>query len=151
MSLPDVQPSPEKAGTDKTTAFVADKEALAPDRRPAAADALRAIGFMCVGVSTFPFMNTAVKLLSPNYPSLQITWVRFTGHLIVMLLVFLPQYRWKLLQTLAAVGADRAIGPDVNEQSGVRHGDWTGATGDSVGDRLYLTADRYGFVGSAAA
>jgi drug/metabolite transporter (DMT)-like permease len=62
-------------------------------------DALRAIGFMCAGVSTFPFLNAAVKLLSPNYPALQITWARFTGHLIVMLLVFLPQYHWKLLQT----------------------------------------------------
>jgi drug/metabolite transporter (DMT)-like permease len=67
-----------------------------PPRRPAVSDALRAIGFMCAGVSTFPFMNAAVKLLSLNY---QITWARFTGHLIVMLLVFLPQYHWKLLQT----------------------------------------------------
>jgi drug/metabolite transporter (DMT)-like permease len=66
---------------------------------PAATDGLRAIAFMCAGVSTFPFMNTAVKLLSPHYPSVQITWARFTGHLIVMLLIFLPQYRWKLLQT----------------------------------------------------
>jgi drug/metabolite transporter (DMT)-like permease len=65
----------------------------------AVADALRAIAFMCAGVSTFPFMNAAVKLLSPNYPAVQITWARFTGHLIVMLLVFLPQYHWKLLQT----------------------------------------------------
>jgi drug/metabolite transporter (DMT)-like permease len=63
------------------------------------ADALRAIAFMCAGVSTFPFMNAAVKLLSPNYPAMQITWARFTGHLIVMLVVFLPHYRWTLLQT----------------------------------------------------
>jgi len=62
-------------------------------------DALRAIAFMCAGVSTFPFMNTAVKVLSPGYPAIQITWARFTGHLIVMLLIFLPQYRWTLLQT----------------------------------------------------
>jgi drug/metabolite transporter (DMT)-like permease len=65
----------------------------------AAASALRAIAFMCAGVSTFPFMNAAVKLLSPHYPAAQITWARFTGHLIVMLLVFLPQYRWALLKT----------------------------------------------------
>ena len=64
-----------------------------------AASALRAIAFMCAGVSTFPFMNAAVKLLSPHYPAAQITWARFTGHLIVMLLVFLPQYRWALLKT----------------------------------------------------
>ena len=64
-----------------------------------ATDSLRAIAFMCAGVSTFPFMNAAVKLLSPHYPAMQITWARFTGHLIVMLLVFLPQYRWGLLKT----------------------------------------------------
>ena len=63
------------------------------------ASGLRAIALMCAGVSTFPFMNAAVKLLSPHYPAAQITWARFTGHLIVMLLVFLPQYRWALLKT----------------------------------------------------
>ena len=61
--------------------------------------ALWAIFFMCAGVSTFPFMNAAVKLLSAGYPALQITWARFTGHLLVMLVIFLPQYRWALLQT----------------------------------------------------
>jgi drug/metabolite transporter (DMT)-like permease len=71
----------------------------AMSRHPVAGDALRGIAFMCVGVSTFPFMNAAVKLLSPNYPAAQISWARFTGHLLVMLLIFLPQYRWKLLQT----------------------------------------------------
>ncbi len=64
-----------------------------------ASEALRAIALMCAGVSTFPFMNTAVKLLSPNYPAVQITWARFTGHLIIMLVVFLPRYRWALLKT----------------------------------------------------
>jgi drug/metabolite transporter (DMT)-like permease len=54
---------------------------------------------MCAGVSTFPFMNTAVKLLAQSYPAAQITWARFTGHLIVMLLIFLPRYRWRLLRT----------------------------------------------------
>jgi drug/metabolite transporter (DMT)-like permease len=67
--------------------------------RSGAADALRAIALMCAGVSTFPFMNAAVKLLSPHYPAVQISWARFTGHLIIMLLVFLPQYRWTLLKT----------------------------------------------------
>ncbi len=70
-----------------------------PTAGTSAADGLRAIAFMCAGVCTFPFMNTAVKLLSPNYPAMQITWARFTGHLIVMLLIFLPQYRWALLKT----------------------------------------------------
>ena len=62
-------------------------------------DVLRGILLMCAGVSTFPFMNVGVKLLAPRYPAAQITWARFTGHLIVMLVVFLPQYRWALLRT----------------------------------------------------
>lgn len=62
-------------------------------------DALRGILFMCAGVSTFPFMNAAVKLLAETYPIAEITWARFTGHLIVMLAIFLPRYRWSLLRT----------------------------------------------------
>ena len=45
---------------------------------------------MCAGVSSFPFMNAAVKLLAADYPAAQITWARFTGHLLIMLIVFLP-------------------------------------------------------------
>lgn len=62
-------------------------------------DVVRGILLMCAGVSAFPFMNAAVKVLATQYPAAQITWARFTGHLIVMLLVFLPQYRWRLLRT----------------------------------------------------
>jgi drug/metabolite transporter (DMT)-like permease len=61
-------------------------------------DSLRGILLMCAGVSMFPFMNVAVKLLAVHYPAAQITWARFTGHLIVMLVVFLPQHRWGLLR-----------------------------------------------------
>jgi drug/metabolite transporter (DMT)-like permease len=62
-------------------------------------DVLRGILLMCAGVSTFPFMNVGVKLLAPHYPAAQITWARFTGHLVFMLAVFLPRYRWTLLRT----------------------------------------------------
>src|SRR5260370_20947994 len=62
-------------------------------------DALRGILLMCAGVAMFPFMNAAVKLLGSHYPVAQIVWARFTGHLIVMLLVFLPRYRRRLLPT----------------------------------------------------
>ncbi len=66
-------------------------------RRPG--DALRGILLMCAGVSLFPFMNAAVKLLGARYPVAEIVWARFTGHLVIMLLVFLPHYRWRLLAT----------------------------------------------------
>src|SRR5437764_13314590 len=62
-------------------------------------DVLRGILLMCAGVSMFPFMNAAVKLLGANYPVAQIVWARFTGHLLVMLLVFLPPYARRLLAT----------------------------------------------------
>ena len=60
---------------------------------------LRGILLMCAGVSLFPFMNAAVKLLGARYPANEIVWARFTGHLIVMLAVFLPQYGWRLFAT----------------------------------------------------
>jgi drug/metabolite transporter (DMT)-like permease len=62
-------------------------------------DVLRGILLMCAGVAMFPFMNAAVKLLGADYPVSQIVWARFTGHLLVMLLVFLPQYGRRLIAT----------------------------------------------------
>jgi drug/metabolite transporter (DMT)-like permease len=40
-----------------------------------------------------------MKLLTARYPVLEIVWARFTGHLIVMLAVFLPQYGRRLIAT----------------------------------------------------
>jgi drug/metabolite transporter (DMT)-like permease len=71
--------------------------ASAAEARPG--DVLRGILLMCAGVCTFPFMNAAVKLLAHGYPAMEITWARFTGHLVFMLALFLPQYRWTLLRT----------------------------------------------------
>jgi len=54
---------------------------------------------MCAGVALFPLMNASVKLLTAGYPVVEIIWARFTGHLIVMLIVFLPQYGRRLIAT----------------------------------------------------
>jgi drug/metabolite transporter (DMT)-like permease len=62
-------------------------------------DVLRGIVLMCAGVSMFPFMNAAVKLLDAHYPVAQIVWARFTGHLLIMLIVFLPKHGLGLLRT----------------------------------------------------
>jgi drug/metabolite transporter (DMT)-like permease len=62
-------------------------------------DVLRGILLMCAGASVFPFMNASVKLLGARYPVTEIVWARFTGHLIIMLLVFLPHYGWRVLAT----------------------------------------------------
>ena len=64
-----------------------------PQRTP---DALRGILLMCLGVSMFPFLNTCAKLLSTEYPLLEIVWARFTGHFLVMALIFLPSSGWRL-------------------------------------------------------
>jgi drug/metabolite transporter (DMT)-like permease len=44
-------------------------------------------------------MNAAVKLLTAHYPVMQIVWARFTGHLVVMLLIFLPRDGRRLFAT----------------------------------------------------
>lgn len=62
-------------------------------------DAVRGIVLMCAGVSMFPFMNAAVKLLAVEYPISQVVWARFTGHLLIMLAVFFPRDGWGLLRT----------------------------------------------------
>ena len=62
-------------------------------------DVLRGILLMCAGVSLFPLMNAMMKLLAARYPVFEIVWARFTGHLVVMLTVFLPQYGRSLIAT----------------------------------------------------
>ena len=62
-------------------------------------DTLRGILLMCAGVALFPLMNAMMKLLTARYPVFEIVWARFTGHLIVMLAIFLPQYGRRLIAT----------------------------------------------------
>ena len=61
--------------------------------------ALRGVLLMCAGVSLFPLMNAMMKLLTARYPVVEIVWARFTGHLIVMLVIFLPRYGRRLIAT----------------------------------------------------
>jgi len=58
--------------------------------------ALRGILLMCLGVCMFPFLNTAAKLLTADYPITEIVWARFTGHLVCVLLVFMPKRGWRI-------------------------------------------------------
>jgi drug/metabolite transporter (DMT)-like permease len=62
-------------------------------------DILRGIGFMCFGVCLFPFQNATMKYLSGYYPLPELMWVRFTGHFLLILLMFWPQRGWRLLRT----------------------------------------------------
>jgi drug/metabolite transporter (DMT)-like permease len=59
-------------------------------------DALRGILLMCLGVAMFPFLNTCSKLLSAQYPVVEIVWARFLGHLLLMVIAFFPKRGWRL-------------------------------------------------------
>src|SRR5436190_10049069 len=61
-------------------------------------DALRAILLMCVGVSMFPFLSAGIKLLTSHYSVMEIVWARFTGHLLTMILVFMPSQGWRIFR-----------------------------------------------------
>jgi drug/metabolite transporter (DMT)-like permease len=65
---------------------------------PRHSDALRAVLLMCVGVSMFPFLNTGIKLLTSHYSVVEIVWARFTGHLLTMILVFMPSQGWRIFR-----------------------------------------------------
>jgi drug/metabolite transporter (DMT)-like permease len=65
---------------------------------PRQSDALRAILLMCLGVGMFPFLNACVKLLTTNYPVVEIVWARFAGHFLTMVVVFLPSRGWRIFQ-----------------------------------------------------
>ncbi|HEX5320297.1 MAG TPA: DMT family transporter [Stellaceae bacterium] len=54
---------------------------------------------MVAGVSLFPFMNATMKYLALHYPVPQIVWARFTGHLVIMIAIFLPHYGRRLIAT----------------------------------------------------
>jgi len=67
--------------------------------RPHADDNLCGILYMCAAVALFPFLNAGVKLLSADYPTAQIVWLRYLGHLAFMLILFLPRHGPALFRT----------------------------------------------------
>ncbi len=52
---------------------------------------LLGIALMCVAGTALPFMNGFAKLLADSYPPEQIVWARFAGHLVWVLILFLPR------------------------------------------------------------
>jgi len=62
-------------------------------------NALRGILFMCIAVFSFPFMNASVKYLSADFDTPMIVWVRYAGHFLFMLIVFLPGRGMRLFRT----------------------------------------------------
>jgi drug/metabolite transporter (DMT)-like permease len=71
---------------------------VSPTTSPASR-VVRGIAFICVAVTLFACMNTAVKLLNHQYSSLQLVWARTLGHLIFILAIFMPRKGWALFRT----------------------------------------------------
>ena len=54
--------------------------------------------FMGASITLLPFMNVAAKYLSTDYPTTQILWARYTGHLVFMVAMFMPRHGLGLLR-----------------------------------------------------
>lgn len=71
---------------------------------------LLGILFMCASGVVFPFMSGVAKLLGQDYSSLQISWARAFGHIVLMFAIFMPRRGLGLLRTRRPkVQAVRAI------------------------------------------
>ena len=70
------------------------KEPARPGQR-----VLAGILFMCVAGLLFPVMSSAAKVLGHDYNSLQISWARAFGHIVFMLLFFVPKFGVRMLRT----------------------------------------------------
>jgi len=62
---------------------------------------LLGIGFMLLAVTfMFPTMNASVKYLAAEgYPYGQLVWARYFGHLVFMIIAFMPVHGWNLFKT----------------------------------------------------
>ena len=55
--------------------------------------------FMCLAATFFPVMNGLAKWMSQTYTSEQVVWFRTLSHLLLVLMVLLPQYGVGILRT----------------------------------------------------
>ncbi len=52
----------------------------------------------------FTVLETTAKWLSRTYPVPMVVWIRYTGHLALMLILFLPRMRLRLVRTIQPAG-----------------------------------------------
>jgi drug/metabolite transporter (DMT)-like permease len=64
-----------------------------------AADRLRGIGLYCLALLTFTALDTGAKYASATLPPLEIAWVRFGVHALVVAIVLRPWRDWSLYRT----------------------------------------------------
>ncbi len=60
-------------------------------------DVSRAMLFMVLAAILLPLLNASSKYLSQTYPVLEITWARYAGHCLFMLIAFAPRRGIRLL------------------------------------------------------
>jgi drug/metabolite transporter (DMT)-like permease len=63
----------------------------------AADDLGRAVLYMMCAAVLIPLLNTSAKYLARDYPIVEITWARYAGHFVYMLVAFLPRRGTRLL------------------------------------------------------
>ena len=57
------------------------------------------IFFMCGTGLLFPVMGGLAKILGSDYSSLQVSWARAFGHIVFMLIFFVPKFGLRMLRT----------------------------------------------------
>ena len=62
-------------------------------------DSTTGIVYMALGVSLLPVMNAVAKSLAADYPTSQVVWARFLGHVLWMALFFAPIVGAALIRT----------------------------------------------------
>jgi drug/metabolite transporter (DMT)-like permease len=78
--------------------FLSRRAAAAPTSRPGRADDVgRAVLYMLIAASLIPLLNASAKYLSSDYSIVEITWARYAGHFVYMLIAFLPRRGVRLL------------------------------------------------------
>jgi drug/metabolite transporter (DMT)-like permease len=74
-------------------------KASAPTRTASASDNLeQAVLFVVLAILVLPIINACAKFLS-SYSVVQITWARYAGHFLFMLLIFTPRHGLDLLRS----------------------------------------------------
>jgi drug/metabolite transporter (DMT)-like permease len=94
-----VPPPPPRAATHPPPEEATATTATATAWRAPAQNALLGILFICLAGTLFPMMNGVAKTLGADYSSLQISWARAFGHVVFMLVAFLPRHGLGLLRT----------------------------------------------------
>ncbi|HMB09168.1 DMT family transporter [Saliniramus sp.] len=62
-------------------------------------DLNKAVLYMVFAASLIPMLNASAKYLTEDYSVLQITWARYAGHFVYMLMVFVPYRGLALLRS----------------------------------------------------